>query len=266
MFLLKYTQNFFINQDKIQKIISHLDSSLPILEIGGGHGEFSKYLKPSSIIIEKDNDLATNLKKYYPKLDIYHLDFFEFELPNSNYQVFSNLPFAHTSEILTRLMKDNYFQSGVFIIQKEATEMFMGTFRNNLKSIVYQNYFKFEVLMNLSKTDFKPKPSVETRVIKIAKRDKSLICNDMKLIEFEKLVREMGEVRVGEGKFWKHYNKAKLKRICSEIGIEYGKGLFGNSREKIYGLIENQLSNLCEANKFMQIDVNTDIQRFLVIS
>ncbi|QQR93750.1 hypothetical protein IPJ91_01165 [bacterium] len=207
MFSLKYTQNFFTNSGKVKLILANQDSSLPTLEIGGGHGEFSKFLKPHSIILEKDIELATNLKKYYPKLNIYNVDFFDFELPDFDYQVLSNLPFAFTSEILTKLMKNSHFQYGVFIVQKEVAEMFMGVFRNNLKSIVYQNYFGFDILMDLSKNDFKPKPSVETQVIRISRIKNPLICGNMELIKFEKLVREIGKARIGEGDFLKYIRK-----------------------------------------------------------
>ncbi len=193
-------QNFLKNNDILNKIvdIGDISNTDTILEIGPGTGNLTEKIlgkNPKNIIvIEKDNHLATHLKKKFNiKIKIINKDIldcyndFDFSLP---IKVFGNLPYNISTKILTSFIKvDNLntrFKKFIFVFQKEVADRIIA--EENSK-----NYGRLSILtawrMNILKiTDinpkyFYPKPKVWSSLITLTPKLKFETLQKVKHLE-----------------------------------------------------------------------------------
>ncbi len=176
-----YSHNFLYNPKLVAKLIrnSSIDKNDTVLEIGPGRGIITgELLKHSKkvIAIELDYNLYCFLKRKYSglsNLELNNSDFLNFLLPNQPYKIFSNIPFRLTSQIINKLVNDNYFQEGYLIVQKEAAKRFIGKpfdCKNSMLSTLIKPWFEIGVYWNFRRFDFIPKPNVNVVMIKITRR------------------------------------------------------------------------------------------------
>jgi 23S rRNA (adenine-N6)-dimethyltransferase len=166
------------------------------------------------------------------------MDFLRYSLPTKPFSVISNIPFAFTSRILERLLNPNYFmERGIFIVQKEAAEMFIGKDKESFKSLKYFPFWDFEILQNLHKTDFKPSPSVDTVLLKISRKEESLIEKEL-YKKYSMFLKKIVQDRVGEG-IWKQvFTKNQLRQIKNHTELIFGKGIAVQDRYEILGIFK----------------------------
>ena len=114
-------QNFLIDHKILSQIVnSVIIENKNVLEIGPGTGNLTKYILSKNpknlIVIEKDNDLITNLRNQFKeKLNIIHNDVLnvnESSLFKEKVIVFGNLPYNISTEILSKWiinLKDDFW-------------------------------------------------------------------------------------------------------------------------------------------------------------
>ena len=114
-------QNFLIDKNILEKIVNITAiENKSILEIGPGTGNLTSYIlkkKPKKFfVIEKDNDLAINLRnKFNNNLTIINDDVLKIDENNifkDKLTVFGNLPYNISTEILSKWiinLKDNFW-------------------------------------------------------------------------------------------------------------------------------------------------------------
>jgi len=176
-------QNFLIDPNIVKKILNFVEiKGKNIIEIGPGKGALTKELikkKPKSLIlIEKDEDLATNLKLTYANDDtikIYNNDVLKFDfekLKENNFIVFGNLPYNISSQILVKFIKFKIwppnFNDLIFMFQKELGEKIIGkylTTNYNRISILANYRLKYIQKLSVSPNCFSPKPKINSLVI-----------------------------------------------------------------------------------------------------
>ena len=230
-------QNFLNNSDILNKIVDSGDilNTDNILEIGPGTGNLTeKILKKNPkniIVIEKDNDLVTHLKKKFnTKIKIINKDIldcyndFDFSLP---IKVFGNLPYNISTKILTSFIKtDNLntkFKKFIFVFQKEVADRIIA--EENSK-----NYGRLSILtswkmnklkiIDIDPEYFYPKPKVWSSLITLTPK-----------LKFETL------------------QKAKH--------LEYVTNIFFNQRRKMIKKPMKQLfPNFEEVAKMLDLDLN----------
>ena len=230
-------QNFLNNSDILNKIVDSGDilNTDTILEIGPGTGNLTeKILKKNPkniIVIEKDNDLVTHLKKKFnTKIKIINKDIldcyndFDFSLP---IKVFGNLPYNISTKILTSFIKtDNLntkFKKFIFVFQKEVADRIIA--EENSK-----NYGRLSILtswkmnklkiIDIDPEYFYPKPKVWSSLITLTPK-----------LKFETL------------------QKAKH--------LEYVTNIFFNQRRKMIRKPMKQLfPNFEEVAKMLDLDLN----------
>ena len=127
-------QNFLIDKNIIKKIVKLINlKNKNVIEIGPGKGaltdEILKKDPKSLIIIEKDNFLADQLKEKYrniKSLKVYNSDILNFDLEkkiSNNSEIFGNLPYNISSQILIKFLKFKKwpprFNNLIFMFQKE---------------------------------------------------------------------------------------------------------------------------------------------------
>lgn len=176
-------QNFLIDKNIIKKIVKLVNlKNKNVVEIGPGKGaltdEILKKNPKSLIIIEKDDFLANKLKEKYrnvKNLIIYNSDILNFDLEkkiSNNSEVFGNLPYNISSQILIKLLKFKKwppkFNSLIFMFQKELGEKITCSFPSKnygRLSIISKFRLKSSKRFTVSPNCFFPKPKVTSLII-----------------------------------------------------------------------------------------------------
>ena len=174
-------QNFLIDENILEKIVSVTKiKNKRIFEIGPGTGNLTAYIlkkNPKELIaIEKDNELATNLKnKFDNKVKIINEDILkinETSLFKDKVIVFGNLPYNISTEILskwiTNLNNNFWFESLVLMFQKEVADRIVANFNTS-------NYGRLSILCNwklnikkicdIKPEAFFPKPKINSSLL-----------------------------------------------------------------------------------------------------
>lgn len=174
----KFGQHFLIDKNIIQKItkaISPVPDDL-IVEIGPGKGALTETLyhhTKNLILVEIDNELIEELRNKFPDIKIINKDIidcdFSSEFFNSKFRIVGNIPYYITSQILFKIF-DNYkiVKDALLMIQKEVAERIIAkpkTKDYGILSVFALLYSEPDILFNVSKNVFYPRPEVESAVI-----------------------------------------------------------------------------------------------------
>tara|TARA_B100000212_G_C27253410_1_gene481239 strand:+ start:9 stop:779 length:771 start_codon:yes stop_codon:yes gene_type:complete len=187
-------QHFLINKKILKKIVSLDDIKDKIIfEIGPGRGALTKEILQNNpkrlILIEKDKNLKTYLFKLQEKFkDIVSFiddDVLNINLKDFNYnkvKIISNLPYNIASTLIIKLIKNyDIIESMVLMVQKEVAERLSAKvstpFYSRL-SVLIQLHAEIEKVFDVEPNNFKPRPKVESTVIKIMPYEKSEIHYD----------------------------------------------------------------------------------------
>jgi 16S rRNA (adenine1518-N6/adenine1519-N6)-dimethyltransferase len=176
-------QNFLIDKNVIKKIVNLVEvNNKNIIEIGPGKGALTNEIlrrKPKSLsIIEKDKNLANNLKISYKKnknVKVYEEDILKFNIEKIVYEdsiIFGNLPYNISSQILVKLLKFKFwppkFNNLILMFQKELGDKIIGKFNTNGygRLSILSNY-KLKLLKKffISPNCFFPRPKVTSVVL-----------------------------------------------------------------------------------------------------
>jgi 16S rRNA (adenine1518-N6/adenine1519-N6)-dimethyltransferase len=193
-------QHFLIDHNILDKIARSLEAGpeSPVIEIGPGTGALTQYLiKPYTdlTVIEVDQRAVEVLKDKFPELRIIGKDILEVEWAeiidsDKPRSVIGNLPYYLTSPILFKVLDHSlYFREAVFLIQKEVGERIVarqGTKEYGILSVQLQRLASVKLLFNVSRHAFRPKPDVESCVIRLQFDRPALSCT---LKNFKSVVR-----------------------------------------------------------------------------
>lgn len=183
-----HSPNFLAKRKLARKLISdsHIGKPDLVVEIGPGKGRMTRELLNCAgrvIAIEIDRNLCSLLRqrfKFFKNFEIVNSDFLRFRLPSEPYKVFSNIPFAITSDIVRKLTQDKYLKEAYLVIQKEAAKKFIGmpyAKTNSLISVHLKPWFDISVAWKFKRFDFEPMPRVDCVLVRIKRRDVALIPN-----------------------------------------------------------------------------------------
>lgn len=185
------SQNFLRSPRLVEKLIekAKFNNDDLVLEIGPGKGIITDQLSSkvkNVIAIEKDNELVLRLKSNFSdrtNISIELADFLEYNLPTTDYKIFSNIPFNITSDIVRKILNSNNPPIECFLImQLEAAFKYSGRpySAESMFSLLYKPDFDFEIIYHFDSNDFYPTPSVQVVLLKITKRKDLLIQPSMK--------------------------------------------------------------------------------------
>jgi 23S rRNA (adenine-N6)-dimethyltransferase len=178
------SQNFIKDPFVVKELlnVSSINSNDLIVEIGPGRGIITKelaYRAKEVVAIEKDLDLYQDLTQKFkevPNLKIFNKDFLSWNLPDKPYKVFSNIPFNITSEIVDKFLKSVNKPTEIYLIlQTEAAEKYAGGETETQSSILTKIFYDIQILGEIDRTAFTPKPQINIAFIKFILRDQSLI-------------------------------------------------------------------------------------------
>ncbi len=187
-----YSQHFLANPKFVKKLISFakLPKTKTILDIGAGSGIISSQLAESGfkniIAIEPEkqtfNKLKQNLSKY-SQIKIINQDFLNFNLPNQEYNIFANIPFHLSSEIINKLVLSKNPPKKVYlIVQKQFAEKLLINKMNFVGQIgaSIAPWYSAKIKFILKSTDFTPPPAVDTVLLELKLKSEPLLSSNQK--------------------------------------------------------------------------------------
>lgn len=179
----KYGQNFLVDTNILEGIVNAAEITKDdvVLEIGPGMGSLTQYLLEAAkevIAVEVDKMLIPILKdnlKEYDNLTLIHGDVLKLDLDEilkgQRVKVVANLPYYITTPIVMELLeKQENIESITVMVQKEVAQRMRegpGSKSYGALSLAVQFYSKPEIVLNVSKHCFLPKPDVDSAVIKL---------------------------------------------------------------------------------------------------
>lgn len=194
---LRHSQNFIYQPELVEELLemTNIDRNDLVVEIGPGKGTITQELLKRAgrvIAIERDTMLAAELSplKARSNLELVVGDFLKWELPNVDYKVFSNPPFNYTADIVYKLTSYDTAPTNTYLImQQAAAYRFAGMpyERNSQISILLGVEFTIEVMRQISRDHFRPRPNVNIVFVHFAKRTQPLISR-VDLLDFRDFV------------------------------------------------------------------------------
>jgi len=182
------SQNFIKDPFVVKELLyaSSINNSDLVVEIGPGRGIITKELISRAcevVAIEKDLDLYQDLISKFKdanNLKILNKDFLNWNLPDKPYKVFSNIPFSITAEIVDKFLKSEKRPSEMyFILQAEAAEKYFGGETETQSSILAKIFYNIEILGDIDRTAFTPKPQIKISFIKFTLKNQDQIDTDI---------------------------------------------------------------------------------------
>jgi len=173
------SQNFLYNRQLVKKLIGQTSfgKNDTILEIGPGKGIITEELLKSVgrvLAVEIDPNLVDHLLKNIsdPNLIIFNDDFLDFPLPSNNYKVFSNIPFAVEGRIIRKLLdSSNPAEEIHLVVLADVGKRWVGIGKTSQFLMNYYPWFDLKIKHYFKRTDFIPKPRVDSILISITRKN-----------------------------------------------------------------------------------------------
>ena len=183
----KYGQNFLTDSGVLESVVlaAKITKEDTVLEIGPGMGSLTAYLLNAAkkvIAVEVDKMLIPILEETLAGADnlvlinddILKTDLdglLEKEAPGKKVKVAANLPYYITTSVVMELLENHFnFESITVMVQKEVAQRMCtgpGSKSYGALSLAVQYYSKPEIVRNVSKNCFVPRPDVDSAVIKL---------------------------------------------------------------------------------------------------
>lgn len=201
------SQHFLVNKSLARKIVdlAEINPDDLVVEIGPGRGSLTTPLLDRARrvwAIELDGRLVRHLHEQFsqqlsgpnPPLRIIQADAMAYpftEVP-APFKVVANLPYAIASPLLIRLLElRRHIPLMVLMFQREVADRLTaqpGSRRYGLLTILAQLYAELECCAIVSPGSFRPRPKVESAIVKVVPRPQPLVAlpDDR---EFVRLVR-----------------------------------------------------------------------------
>lgn len=173
-------QNFLIDKQVIKKIIraANLQSKDIVLEIGPGTGTLTQEIAKTAkkvIAVEKDPRMIEVLKeslkdfKNVKSINQDILKFDSYKLLTTNYKLIANLPFYITSSVIRKFLESkNPPKEMILMVQKEVAQRICAKPpKMSILAVSVQFYANAKIISYVSKKSFRPKPKVDSTIIKI---------------------------------------------------------------------------------------------------
>ena len=182
-------QNFLIDRNILEKIISAVPENLPALEIGPGLGvvtlELAKRV-PQVVCVEMDQDflpILTETLEGFSNTEIVLEDFLRIDLTEflksrkeDKWSIVGNLPYYITSPIIGKVIESKEYVSEVILMmQREVANRLMAQPSSSdygALTLFVQFHTEISVVCKASRNVFLPPPEVDSEVIKLKMLDK----------------------------------------------------------------------------------------------
>jgi len=192
-------QNFLTDRNVLEKIVNITSiKDKTILEVGPGTGNLTSFILKNNpkklFVVEKDNDLANNLKvNFGEQLTIINDDILNIDenlLFEDKVTVFGNLPYNISTEILSKwiinLEENFWFDHLVLMFQKEVAERIISNFNSSTYgrlSILVNWKLNVKKICDIKPDSFSPRPKVDSSLLYFTPKKKFYKFKDPKNLE-----------------------------------------------------------------------------------
>lgn len=217
----KLDQNFIVDKSVLTKIIETIKPNKEeiILEIGAGLGFLTKELLSNFkkvIAIEKDKKLCEILEKEYSsqkeKLEIINSDVLDVDFSKLKFhKIVGLIPYSISLKIIEKIIG---IKPTCFVVQKEFAEKLIAFegFTNYVAiSVVVQSYSEINIIKNIKKKSFFPKPKVDSAMVYIVPNEKKI---NKEYLGFIKELFRYAKKDITNGLY--HINKENVKKYKIE--------------------------------------------------
>ena len=192
-------QNFLTDKNILDKITNITPiQNMNILEIGPGTGNLTSFIIKKNpkkfIVVEKDNEIASNLEKLFKdQLTIINKDILkvdETKIFKDKVTVFGNLPYNISTEILSKWiinLKDKFwFDCLVLMFQKEVADRIIAKFNSSnygRLSIICNWKLNVKKICDIKPQAFFPKPKIDSSLLFFSPKENFINIKDPKNLE-----------------------------------------------------------------------------------
>ena len=241
----KLGQNFLINQEIIEKIVSNADVNQTdlIIEIGPGLGSLTEELLKKAgkvVCIELDFNMVKILEKRFAsntryrminddvlKVDLKKIISEELNNKLMSAKVVANLPYYITTPIIMKLLEEKLNITSITVmVQKEVAQRLTAIPGDDFTgAITYAiNYYsKPQIILDVPKENFMPIPEVDSAVIQLIIYNKLPVKVNNEKLFFEIIKQSFMQKRktlVNSLSSGNMINKEELKRIINKVGLD----------------------------------------------
>ncbi len=197
-------QNFLLDEGISRWIADQIqpDGAPLVIEIGPGYGALTKHLAGRAgklLLIEKDDALADALRFQFENRDdveLWHGDATRYDMRSlfacGSVKAIGNLPYSMGQPILRHFLSPpTPVGEAVFMLQKEVCDRLAakcGDESFGALSLLVQQHWQVEVLRVIPPSAFKPRPRVDSAVIRLTPRPAGALPVFDRLL-FDRLVR-----------------------------------------------------------------------------
>ena len=193
-------QHFLVNPRILDKIVraAEISKDDTVLEVGPGTGNLTEKLAEKAkkiIAIEKDRRLIEPLREKFKNTnieiaegDVLKFDPNQYSLIANEYKVVANIPYYITSNFI-RTVFEKWPKPKIIVltIQKEVAQRIMvKPPKMNLLALSVQFFAEPKIIGYISKENFRPRPKIDSAIIKLMPRERPLIDNSE---DFFKLIK-----------------------------------------------------------------------------
>lgn len=227
---IRFGQNFLKDPLLVSELVSRADLTADdvVYEIGPGRGVITQALAKVCgrvIAIEVEPNLATLLRQQFrgtENIEVINADVLEFEIPNTRYKVFANIPFNITADIFRKLLYGRSSPARAYlIVQREAAEKYSGAQRECQASVLLKPWYDLRIVHRFSRSDFDPAPAVEVVLLDIKKREHPLVTSGEAAAYRQFVTYGFGRQRANLGKSYKKvFSHLQWKRLAHDLGFD----------------------------------------------
>jgi len=225
-------QNFLLDQSIASEIVSTINptESDAVLEPGPGHGTLTRLLHKQAgrvIAVEKDPILVRELTETfrdYPNIVIIEGDILKTDLLPDFNKLVSTPPYYLSSKLALFLSKTKFDVAGV-VFQKEFGERLLaepGTREYGRLTVSVRRRLKIEKIREISRTAFRPRPKVDSVLLRMTPLQNPRHLNEQSFEEVVKGVftQRRRLTRSALAHFLtKRLGRESARRIMSEIAL-----------------------------------------------
>ena len=149
-----------------------------VFDLGAGEGALTAALLARGcrvVAVEIDRGMWSRLKTRFRddrRVQPALADMLQFELPQrAPYAIVSNVPFSLTARLMRRLQElANPPADAWLVLQDEAARKWAGLGHETAASVLLKVQFEVDVSLSLRRSDFVPRPAVDTIVVHLRRR------------------------------------------------------------------------------------------------
>ncbi|MFD3702880.1 23S ribosomal RNA methyltransferase Erm [Nocardia sp. NPDC058658] len=176
------SQNFLVDSGAVDSMVTVADPTGIVLEPGAGEGILTRALARRGAQVtayEIDPLLAAKLSAQTRSEDgirVVRGDFTKAKAPREPFAVVGNIPFSATADIVDWCLTAPALTSATLLTQREYARKRTGDYgRWSLLTATTWPWFTWELHGQVPRTSFRPIPSVDSAIVRIARRAKPLV-------------------------------------------------------------------------------------------